>query len=102
MPPAVRRLRHVLPVTGSSAPGAPSSRGQASFAIRTRQSRPEITTTHSLGFGLVQLAIASPAASRLRRSFRSRQAPSVAPMPATNTRCVGSGTEIAVKLALAL
>ena len=34
MPPAVRRLRYVLPVTGSSAPGAPSSRGQASFAIR--------------------------------------------------------------------
>jgi hypothetical protein len=37
MPPAVRRLRHVLPVTGSSAPGAPLSRGQASFAIRTTQ-----------------------------------------------------------------
>jgi hypothetical protein len=37
MPPAVRRLRHVLPVTGSSAPGAPLSRGQASFAIRITQ-----------------------------------------------------------------
>ena len=37
MPPAVRRLRHVLPVTGSSAPGAALSRGQASFAIRITQ-----------------------------------------------------------------
>jgi hypothetical protein len=37
MPPAVRRLRHVLPVTGSSAPGAALSWGQASFAIRITQ-----------------------------------------------------------------
>jgi hypothetical protein len=37
MPPAVRRLRHVLPVIGSSAPGAPLSRGQASFAVRVTQ-----------------------------------------------------------------
>jgi hypothetical protein len=37
MPPAVRRLRRVLPVIGSSAPGAPSSRGQASFAVRVTQ-----------------------------------------------------------------
>jgi hypothetical protein len=37
MPPAVRRVRHALRVIGSSAPGAASSRGQASFAIRVTQ-----------------------------------------------------------------
>ena len=37
MPPAVSRLRHILPVTGSSAPGAALSLGQASFAIRFTQ-----------------------------------------------------------------
>ena len=37
MPPAVRRVRHALRVIGSSAPGAASSGGQASFAIRVTQ-----------------------------------------------------------------
>jgi hypothetical protein len=203
MPPAVGRLRYVLPVTGSSAPGAPLSRGQASFAIRITQiwwlspfhhlftritqiwwlspfhhlftritqiwwlspfSRDTNATVDSAGrkpaatsgnlrsrkkrrrgrhprgcrprlgacvtfflspglplpepriarpgvvrkgrpldhqgfarFGgchlFPQLAVASPAVSRFRRSFRRRQAPRAAPMPATNTMCVGSGTE---------
>jgi len=37
MPPAVRCLRHVLPVTGSSAHGAACRPGQAWFAIRITQ-----------------------------------------------------------------
>ena len=40
MPPAVRRLRHVLPVTGPSAPGAggrPARRGSQSGSVSIRQ-----------------------------------------------------------------
>ena len=39
MPPAVRRSRRVFPVTGSSAPGAALSLGQAWFAVRFAQIR---------------------------------------------------------------
>ena len=39
MPPAVRRLRHVLPVTGSSAPGAPLSLGRS---VGRRQDYPDL------------------------------------------------------------
>ena len=77
-PPAVGRLRHVLPFTGSSVPGPFVARPElwSQSIFRNDPRRP-------------QQAVAS---RPFRRSFRIRHMPRAAPTPATNTICVGSGT----------